>query len=1067
MTCEAIVKSLRNDQLPINERLASVKAARIPRKNDLLVNFLLREVRSVKADTARAVWGTLEQTVSSILPEKLAPLVRKSQLIAGLDQSLQVGQATDLPAIERAAQSVLAQLTLHRSLSKCLSCSIETSLSVIKTLMTIHAIDISSLRKEWIALLDTLVDFALFNAQYRHTSKKLTEEIIRSCLPLLSSAVASHNGRPSLTRLLQQTLWSEASLSDFATKPDSLGKALGSVSRPSIDFAQIAFEAIANASLATSKHVLLANLLLKELLPKVALVEQVVMLKFYYDNLPRPIQAKIIVSDKETFPVVKQVLQAALDKPSAETYELLTKLIEVDLDILIPVMDQIWTLLSTLSTSSIEIEHALFRMFKQIRALDEFLLPYAKLSPSAEVNMSLLEEISTDVSTMTEPVQRELLQSLLTADTGLDSRRLELVAAMVAGMPKGSPVLQEAYDSILKQKGHAASLLHFVLATKQSTPETIQPFSSMDEFETQRHLRNLELGWMYSDMDLRLVCGACLDSTSEPFLISLVDRWLPTITPLMTVSELSKLAQLILDANLHTHMNVLESNELLSAMQELLLASVDNTSKLHSLLSVPVDYFHKAVRNKIVQAIAMHASPTSDHLAILAKFARHDIFAKLDIDQFVSFADGVGNSILEAYVEHSQPEFLFDVMKSQSAKNNVHLMVAMLDRCASLNGTKVATPLMDIRCDLIRQALQSIDRTQEDLLQISSLDKHRVFTPGMAALATAFFFEKTGDSLQEALFAEIQRGVNPQSTLRLLAALATTQEAAITVALRPEAFPGTRTSEMLAETVPNDHLIFLDAVYPLLQPSSYLVLLQAFVERRSELSSNFLQQSCNQICKDLLDSTPDLAQRRLRLLHTIIDKHPRAIRLAELDTVFALLPKLLTMKVNDDTADIYMQLLALLRIIFERRAHLLRDRHHIILQSFAMLLSAHFKLAATDLSSTKATLERTEAFDRLFHTFLSSSRQVSSSPEQFNKALAKHLPWLLIEYIHLFSKVSLAAGIPADCRRILEESFAFEVMGLCGPHEREMVGAALDSSRRVHFKRLFEDWSKFGKWNET
>jgi hypothetical protein len=94
-----------------------------------------------------------------------------------------------------------------------------------------------------------------------------------------------------------------------------------------------------------------------------------------------------------------------------------------------------------------------------------------------------------------------------------------------------------------------------------------------------------------------------------------------------------------------------------------------------------------------------------------------------------------------------------------------------------------------------------------------------------------------------------------------------------------------------------------------------------------------------------------------------------------------------------------------------------------------------------------------------------AKRQLTSYTAKTAKAVSKHVPWFMMEY------VALQAEYPdLIMEELVQKALApgiYALFGILGTYEREMCMAALDGAGRGIFKKLWEDWSKFGKFTET
>jgi len=93
-----------------------------------------------------------------------------------------------------------------------------------------------------------------------------------------------------------------------------------------------------------------------------------------------------------------------------------------------------------------------------------------------------------------------------------------------------------------------------------------------------------------------------------------------------------------------------------------------------------------------------------------------------------------------------------------------------------------------------------------------------------------------------------------------------------------------------------------------------------------------------------------------------------------------------------------------------------------------------------------------------------AKRYLSSTAGKTAKAVSKHIPWFMMEY------VALQAEYPD---LILEEPVQkalapglYALFSILGIYEREMCMGALDGVGRGIFKNLWEEWNRFGKFIE-
>lgn len=93
-----------------------------------------------------------------------------------------------------------------------------------------------------------------------------------------------------------------------------------------------------------------------------------------------------------------------------------------------------------------------------------------------------------------------------------------------------------------------------------------------------------------------------------------------------------------------------------------------------------------------------------------------------------------------------------------------------------------------------------------------------------------------------------------------------------------------------------------------------------------------------------------------------------------------------------------------------------------------------------------------------------AKRQSTSNAAKTGRAVSKHIPWFMMEY------VSLQAEYPElVMEKSVQKALApglYALFNVLGTYEREMCMGALDGPGRGIFKKLWEDWNKFERFVE-
>jgi len=97
-------------------------------------------------------------------------------------------------------------------------------------------------------------------------------------------------------------------------------------------------------------------------------------------------------------------------------------------------------------------------------------------------------------------------------------------------------------------------------------------------------------------------------------------------------------------------------------------------------------------------------------------------------------------------------------------------------------------------------------------------------------------------------------------------------------------------------------------------------------------------------------------------------------------------------------------------------------------------------------------------------TSQSAKRQLSSANAKTGKAVSKHVPWFMMEYVALLA-VYPDLIIEEPVQKALAPGI-YALFSILGTYEREMCMGALDGAGRGIFKKLWEDWNKYGRFME-
>lgn len=630
--------------------------------------------------------------------------------------------------------------------------------------------------------------------------------------------------------------------------------------------------------------------------------------------------------------------------------------------------------------------------------------------------------------------------------------------------------------------------------------------------------RSLELDLQTSEVEFSERMSRSLRQCKQsPGLTrAIICRWLPVLAPRMSVEHKTELLDIMFaivggdeETSNHcimAHPNLLESEAFHDTLQQRLL-EVSQPRIRYVLKYVPVEFFHKAIRRQLLTRLI--ALDVYDQAAIqtLLKFPRADLSPKFATERdYQAFADShvprKGNLLLQSRSNtgeaSSSSMTAFVQLKklySQSLSEDICRSIILNSECELLLRLEMFEELarrqvedcIDLWDLLTHATLREIQQEEAVINVENGSDVSVSRVPFLVRLLGAIYSnigpENPNFATIDKLVGEIRdweqsiaQGIVPRGTNELMAWCCRTASDTLTVC------------QSILSSIPvrdlyHDSKSLVTAivkVLPTVQLQELLLLLRQSIVTEEIERSLSLRIIISAVLTEYSASTVDnidgswlaveylktcaiatqhsethnyiqALQVELIFLQSVLIRQSRNLTIKHLDETYAMV-----VKVAEHVADsvTILALHKLLRCSFEQHAHLLRDRYHLVVYVFQKLLtSIHTKVSA-------------ESLVRLFDTFLNSSRSLCTTPEVFNRAFSKHVPWLLIEYISAITNPDAKSSLHGALKTVIEEGLIYEIMGLCSTHEREMVGASLSSSGRGLFKKLYDEWSRFGKWTD-
>lgn len=163
--------------------------------------------------------------------------------------------------------------------------------------------------------------------------------------------------------------------------------------------------------------------------------------------------------------------------------------------------------------------------------------------------------------------------------------------------------------------------------------------------------------------------------------------------------------------------------------------------------------------------------------------------------------------------------------------------------------------------------------------------------------------------------------------------------------------------------------------------------------------------------------------------------------------------------------DIFLSTTKLISSVLYNHRVKLSNRHHLVIAFISECLELLSNHENTKLSAASA-----RSLSRLIVNFcepigaptkqLNGNNSLNSKVGSLKNSLRKHIPILLIKYVHL----SITSPFQPKSRFELATAM-YSIFDLLSPDELGLVNAALDNAGRQYLRGLYADYRKTGKWH--
>ncbi|ODV79522.1 uncharacterized protein CANTADRAFT_52044, partial [Suhomyces tanzawaensis NRRL Y-17324] len=168
------------------------------------------------------------------------------------------------------------------------------------------------------------------------------------------------------------------------------------------------------------------------------------------------------------------------------------------------------------------------------------------------------------------------------------------------------------------------------------------------------------------------------------------------------------------------------------------------------------------------------------------------------------------------------------------------------------------------------------------------------------------------------------------------------------------------------------------------------------------------------------------------------------------------------------TVELYIQTTQVMSHVLLFHRYKLSSRHHIIINSFVALL---MPLSAKTDNYLNTNTEAASAYSRLLSNLCEPSvttmsreqlrHSLNSSTALAKRALRKHVPLLLINYIYLALKYNFKSVVNEEIIGGI-----YNIFDVVSTNELQLVNSSLDIPGKAFFRTLHGNYKDFGKWKD-
>lgn len=597
-------------------------------------------------------------------------------------------------------------------------------------------------------------------------------------------------------------------------------------------------------------------------------------------------------------------------------------------------------------------------------------------------------------------------------------------------------------------------------------------------------------------------------------LANVFTNWSTIINSLFPSNEIQYLAELLCtNRNIHILENlfndddIFEESNVMRFIVSRLFNSYNDEKVARLILTIPIQCINKTIRVELINGISDKAPLTDLDLSVMVHLLENPTF-KSDIESnwksLASFMDRnmleftyeqpvfetIWNNHLSQRKEAVSQEFLKDGIASLSAKlekNGLDLAIMKMAFLVIKIGGKGENK--DLRNKYSQRVLELIVGEYVDTkdVKISSwllrtlyyvIDRDQIDSPKVTAILSAFI-KDLGSAIREAdqdLLASVFllfSALYDDKLEYIFAHYMVLREASVDAILLKPGLEAVIRRSLEGGTEDFNHALYLTiSSFELCTPvyaEGLLELYQVQLEhlgRDNVVGSRLFVKSLSAFYTNSskFECARNSILQTLQCINGLLTSKSWIFSQYCVEMLFPMCLKLSlnSIRAAEGSDEFFISTTKLIsNILFNHRMKL-SNRHHLVIA----LISEYLELLSNH-EVTKLSSSSSRSLSRLIINFcepvsgpVKGKNTLNSKVSMLKSSLRKHVPILLIKYVHL----SISSPFEPSSRTELTTAM-YSIFDLLSQNELGLVNAALDNAGRQYLKGLYADYRKTGRWH--